>query len=57
MREIKRVTYSSINSVGVIDGNFLKMIVRNPRKRYRTIIRSFYKTDAFVNKLRKNNMS
>ncbi len=53
MREIKRVTYSSVNSMVVIDGNFMKMIVRKPRKRYRTIIRSFYRTDTFVNRLRK----
>lgn len=54
MREIKRVTYSAVNSMAVIDGNFQKMIVRKPKKRYRAIIRSFYKTDAFVNKLRKS---
>lgn len=52
MREIKRVTYMHVNSMAVIDGNFQKMIVRKPKKRYRTIIRNFYKTDAFVKKLR-----
>lgn len=57
MREIKRVTYSSVNSMVVIDGNFQKMIVRKPKKRYRAIIRSFYRTDIFVNRLRKNNMN
>lgn len=53
MREIKKVTYSSVNSMVVIDGNFTKMIVKKPKKRYRTIIRSFYKTDTFANRLRK----
>lgn len=37
----------------VIDGNFQKMIVGKPKKRYRAIIRSFYRTDIFVNRLRK----
>ncbi len=32
MREIKRVTYSAVNSMAVIDGNFQKMIVRKPKK-------------------------
>lgn len=43
MREIKRVTYSSINSVAVIDGNCQITIIRDSRKRYRAIIRSFYR--------------
>ncbi len=53
MREIKRVTYSSINSVGVIDGNCQITIIRKPRKRYRAIIRSFYRKRI----KKKNNMS
>lgn len=52
MREIKRVTYKRVNSMVVIDGGFQKMILRKPRKRYRAIIRNFYKTDAFTKKLR-----
>lgn len=52
MREIKRVTYRHVNSMAVIDGNFQKMIIRKPKKRYRTIIRNFYKTDVFCKKLR-----
>lgn len=53
MREIRKVTYSSVNSMFVIDGNFTIIIAKKPKRRYRTIIRSFYKTDTFVNRLRK----
>lgn len=56
MREIKKVTYSSVNSMAVIDGNFMKMIVKKPKKRYRAIIRNFYKTDAFVKKIRNHSL-
>ncbi len=40
----RKIGYKSVNSVNVIDNDFRIMIIKKPKKRYRAIIRAFYKS-------------
>lgn len=39
----KKVGYGSVNSICVIDDEFKRIILKKPKRRYRTIIRAFYR--------------
>ena len=43
---MKKVGYGSVNSMCVIDDNFRRMIIKKPKRRYRTIIRAFYSSNG-----------
>ncbi len=40
---MKKVGYKSVNYMCVIDNDFRIMIIKKPKRRYRTIIRAFYR--------------
>lgn len=43
----RKIGYRSVNSLIVIDDDFKRMIIKKPKRRYRTIIRAFYRSNGY----------
>lgn len=46
MKHYGKIGYTNVNYMCVIDNKFKIMIIKKPKRRYRTIIRNFYRYGA-----------